>query len=290
MQMNIDFSNPDRACDQLDALGFIPRVQENQADFLARAKRDFAAPLPEEVKEEFRKDIPIGTEILQEGAARTEELFGFSAINVPGYFLNRGMGLFWAGCSFSDEAGHRVIALRKGFARNRHWFLYDRSELLAHEQVHAMRTPLNEEGGYEEHFAYMTSKSAFRRFTGNCFRNRTDSMIFLGGLGLLLLAELAVGFRIMPELNLNYFLVIALIYPVCLLFQNIMTRRIYFRARKHLLDAGFRKPDALLCRATEEEISWLAKVKGDHLTALLEKLKNTELRWVIALRRFGAEH
>lgn len=288
MQYSIDFSNPDAACEQLDAMGFIPRVKESQADFLLRAQKYFSAPLPDEVKEEFKNDMPIGTEILLEGAARTEELFGFSAVNVPGYFLNRGMGLLWAGCSFSDEAGNRVIALRKGFAGKRRWFIYDRSELLAHEQVHAMRALLDEDETYEEHFAYMTSKSAFRRFTGNCFRNRTDSMMFLAGLGLLFLAELAVGFQIMPELNLNYFLLIALLYPACLLVQNIMTRRTYFRARKHLADAGFARPDALLCRATTEEISWIAKLKGEDLTALLEKLKNTELRWVIALRRFGA--
>lgn len=288
MQYSIDFSNPDTACDQLDAMGFIPHVLESQADFLVRAQKYFSAPLPDEVKEEFKDDTPIGTEILSEGAARTEELFGFSAVNVPGYFLKRGMGLLWAGCSLTDEVGNRVIALRKEFKNTQRWLVYDRSELLAHEQVHAMRALLDEDETYEEHFAYMTSKSSFRRFTGNCFRNRMDTMIFLGGLGLLFLAELAVTFQILPALSLNYFLVIALFYPACLLIQNIMTRHVYFKARKHLADAGFARPDALLCRATTEEIRWIAKLKGEELAALLEKLKNTELRWVIALRRFGA--
>lgn len=289
MQQYIDFSDPDRACDALDAMGFIPRAGEDQASFLERAKREFPASLPDDVKAEFKNDLPIPPEILQEGAARTEALFGFSAVNVPGYFLKRGMGLLWAGCSFSDETGLRVIALRNGFAKSRRWFIYDRAELLAHEQVHAMRTSVDDEETYEEHFAYMTSSSAFRRFTGNCFRNKTDSMIFLAGLGLLFLAELAVMFRIMPELNLNYFLLIALIYPACLLLQNIFTRRTYFRARKNLAAAGCPKPDALLCRSTAGEIDRIAKLKGQDLTDLLENLNRTELRWTIALRRFGAE-
>ena len=114
-------------------------------------------------------------------------------------------------------------------------------------------------------------------------------MIFLAGLGLLFLAELAVMFRIMPELNLNYFLLIALIYPACLLLQNIFTRRTYFRARKNLAAAGYPKPDALLCRSTAGEIDRIAKLKGRDLADLLEKLNRTELRWTIALRRFGAE-
>ena len=49
-----------------------------------------------------------------------------------------------------------------------------------------------EDETYEEHFAYMTSGSAFRRWTGICVRREWDAIAFLIPVVLLLAVQVVV--------------------------------------------------------------------------------------------------
>ncbi len=281
-------------CDSFDAMGIFPRPGETEKDFLSRAGEEKDCHAARKLLREdpyFRNNgaTPIPPDVLTEGTEITERLYGFSAGRVPGCFLKRGFGLFWGGCTLADENGTAVIALRGSFQNRKHWFLYDRAELLAHEQCHAARTPLND-NVHEEFFAYQTSLRRLRRYLGNCFRSRLDGLFFLAGLIPLFLAEgcmiagvLSMDFPLTPLLG------IALLYPAFALIRNQRARNLFFRAEKNLKDAGCKMPAALLFRATAHEIERIAKCGNETETrALLNQLRQDELRWQIALRRFPA--
>ncbi len=282
----------EKQCDAFDAAGILPHPGENVKDYLARAEQEAACGAAHALLRDpyFVKNgaEPIPQDVLREGAKVTEPLYGFSAVHVPGVFLKHGFGIFWGGCTLTDDQGTAVFALRENFRRKKKWFLYDRAELLAHEQCHAARTPLNDRE-QEEFFAYQTSRRRLRRYLGNCFRSKLDGVLFLAGLIPLFAAEGAmfVGFLPMDFPLLPFFL-FAFLYPAFALIRNHAARSVYFKAEQNLRSAGIANPGAVLFRATSAEIRKLAgcgSVSGTK--SLLDELQETELRWQIALRRFS---
>ena len=227
---------------------------------------------------------PMDNAIIAEAAEKTEKLFGFRADWVPAFFPSRGLGLLWGGCTVITESGFPVFFLRRGFRDKAKWFIYRRDELLAHELCHAVRGSLEDET-YEEHFAYMTSSSAFRRWTGNCFRRELDAVIFLFPLLLLLVVQTLVYSGVL-RLPLWPFWLLAFAFPVFLVARNIPERRTYFKAQAKLRRAGFDKPDAALFRMTAEEIRTLARTPDEQIGQYLPEKSDTELRWQILIRRF----
>ena len=62
-------TDPDGACDLLDASGFLPRPGESREDFLERAlKEPYESP---ELDDTFTDALPLSPAILSEGAERT---------------------------------------------------------------------------------------------------------------------------------------------------------------------------------------------------------------------------
>lgn len=287
LDWNLKKSDPEALCDALDASGIIPAPGETVSAFLERAEAESNAP-PFDVSGEpdFTDAVPIPPEVLAEGSERTERLFGFAVPHVPGYFVKHGMGLLWGGFTLEDEHGRVCFALRDPFRTRRRWFLYDRAELLAHEQCHAARTPLGDTV-YEEMLAYMTSEKNFlRRYLGGCFRSRAGSAAVCVFLTVLFVAELAAAFRILPfTLPLWPFMMVFLLFLFGVLIRNHIVRRRYFRAGKNL-SAVTDRPDAMLFRAVADEIGRIADTAPEEIPALLERFAQNELRWAVALRRF----
>lgn len=279
LQKQID-SNPDMACDLLDANGFLPKPGESRSDFLLRAQKEpYEAP---ELDDSFKGALLLPPAVLAEGAERTRKLYGFEALYVPGYALKHGFGLLWAGCTLTDDRERSVFALRFPFAQKKRWFIYDRSELLAHEQCHAARTPLNDTV-HEEYFAYQTSKKPLRRYLGNCFRTSADSILFLLGLIPLFVIE-AFYMAGIPLLPMWPFATLAALFPAFLLIRNQLARNTMHKAMKNLSAAGYRQIMPLLFRATAQEIAQIAKSPDP--SSLLKEWSQQQLRWTIALRRF----
>lgn len=281
-------SDPSAACDFYDAHGFFPEAGETESAFLARAAAEFAAQPDLKDCPEMTDAVPIPPAVLQEGAERTERLYGFSVVRtVPGYFLNHGFGFLWGGCTAQDDQDLPFFLLRGEFADRKRWFIYDRSEILSHEQCHVARTPLNDME-QEEFFAYQTSASPLRRYVGNCFRTRLDSFLFLGGLLPLFAMEAAVICGFVPlDFPLYPFLLFALVYPVFALIRNQLARNRFFRARRYLAALSISRPDAVLFRAVSSEIRDLSRCRSvKEAATFVEDLASRELRWKIALRRF----
>ena len=227
---------------------------------------------------------PMDAETLAEAAEKTDRLFGFRADWVPAFFPTRGLGFLWGGCTVITDSGFPVFFLRRSFRTKPKWFIYRRDELLAHELCHAVRGCLQDEP-YEEHFAYMTSSSAFRRWTGNCFRHEWDAIAFLIPVVLLLVVQLVVYSGLL-SLPLWPFWILAFAFPAFLVARNIPERRTFFAARGKLERAGFDRPDAALFRMTTEEIRALARTPDDRTETFLQAKSDAELRWQIILRRF----
>ena len=295
---SVDWDNPDTPY-ALDSHGLIAAPGETLESFAARidellrtrARFDLCTGNQAE-RESLEAEIgfkvgtvePIGTEIIAEAAEKTEKLFGFRADWVPAFFPTRGLGLLWGGCTVITDSGFPVFFLRRGFRIKQKWFIYRRDELLSHELCHAVRGCLEDEP-YEEHFAYMTSNSAFRRWSGNCFRREWDAIIFLIPVVLLLVAQIIVYTGLL-NLPLWPFWIIAFAFPAFLIARNIPERRTFFAARSKLVKAGFANPDAALFRMTADEIRTLARTPDAQLENYLGNKSAAELRWQILIHRF----
>ena len=142
-----------------------------------------------------------------------------------------------------------------------------------------------EDETYEEHFAYMTSASAFRRWSGNCFRRELDAIIFLIPVVLLLAVQIIVYAGVL-NLPLWPFWLIAFAFPAFLIARNIPERRTFFAARAKLERLDFTNPDAALFRMTADEIRALARTPDDRLASFLQDKADAELRWQILIHRF----
>ena len=295
---SVDWDNPE-APYELDSHGLIAAPGETLEAFAARidellrtrARFDLCADgqggiesLEGEIGFKVGAVEPIGTELIAEAAEKTEKLFGFRADWVPAFFPARGLGLLWGGCTVITDSGFPVFFLRRGFRLKQKWFIYRRDELLAHELCHAVRGCLEDEP-YEEHFAYMTSDSAFRRWTGNCFRREWDAIVFLIPVVLLLVAQVVVYTGLL-NLPLWPFWILAFAFPAFLIARNIPERRTFFAARSKLEKNGFANPDAAMFRMTADEIRTLARTPDDQVENYLENKSAAELRWQILIHRF----
>ena len=295
---SVDWDNPNTPY-ELDSHGLIAAPGETLESFSARidellrtrARFDLCAgnqadsgSLEAEVGFRIGATEPIDGAIIAEAAEKTERLFGFRADWVPAFFPSRGLGLLWGGCTVITDSGFPVFFLRRGFRSKLKWFIYRRDELLAHELCHAVRGCLEDET-YEEHFAYMTSESAFRRWTGNCFRREWDAIAFLIPVVLLLAVQVVVYSGLL-NLPLWPFWILAFAFPAFLIARNIPERRTFFTARSKLGHGGFTNPDAALFRMTADEIRTIARTPDDRLEAFLQEKSGAELRWQILIQRF----
>ena len=295
---SVDWDNPNTPY-ELDSHGLIAAPGESLESFATRidellrtrARFDLSTggqadpgPLEDEVGFKVGAAEPIDATIIAEAAEKTEKLFGFRADWVPAFFPARGLGLLWGGCTVITDSGFPVFFLRRGFRARPKWFIYRRDELLAHELCHAVRGCLEDET-YEEHFAYMTSNSAFRRWTGNCFRRELDAVVFLIPVVLLLAVQFVVYSGLL-NIPLWPFWIAAFAFPAFLIARNIPERRTFFNARAKLERTGFANPDAALFRMTADEIRTLARTPDDRIESFLEDKSAAELRWQILTQRF----
>jgi hypothetical protein len=143
---------------------------------------------------------------------------------------------------------------------------------------------------YEEFFAYAHSHSALRRYTGNCFKSEKDAMLFILPIFLLLIVQLgrAVYF---PHLHSWPFWILAFLWPIFLLINNIRERKRIFAALSLLKELGAGNAESVLFRCGKEEIENFSRIAAfpDALEkgkTFLEEKKNSDLRWKVIWKRF----
>lgn len=287
---------------KLDASGLLIAPGETKEEFGKRleeegekiallkknlAENDSGEPL---IGLTLSRDLEIPEEILEEGAETTRKYYDFAVKWVPGYYPLRGLGALWGGCSISSSYDTPTLfVIRKSFMKKKKFFVYEREELISHELCHVARVPM-EDSKYEEFFAYAHSRSALRRYTGNCFKSEKDAIFFILPIFFLLFVQIS-RVSYLPDLPAWPFWILAFVWPVFLLFCNMRERKRIFGAKALLEKSGSVKAESVLFRCNKEEIESLASIafSSDPLEkckAFLEEKKHSDLRWKVIRKRF----
>ena len=151
--------------------GFIPGPGESETSFLHRiqaTKQAFlklgVAAIPDSHWEYVRGNL--------------EKLFGFTPESLPAFYSNKALTP-WQGAAAWVERGQVIaIQLREAFRKGTFLRIYKRSEILAHEAVHAARSAFPKDP-WDEYFAFMTSDQAWRRSLGPIIRSPWEVWPFL---------------------------------------------------------------------------------------------------------------
>lgn len=132
-------------------------------------------PGPSETEEDFIKRIASVRSAFEEGSwiprahwdwvrNHLKEVYDFEPGCLPAFYSNKGL-TFWQGAASWIEGGRIAsVQLREGL-RKGSYLGYSRSEILAHEAVHAARSAFDEPL-FEEFFAFLVSEKWWRRAFG----------------------------------------------------------------------------------------------------------------------------
>ncbi|OGN55619.1 MAG: hypothetical protein A2098_02125 [Chlamydiae bacterium GWF2_49_8] len=221
-------------------------------------------PGPAETEEEFFKRVErVGPSA--QSFPHIETLFGCAPDWVPLSYSNRGLAP-WQGAAVWIEEGSARIQLKKGFQKGRYLRIYSESEVLSHELVHLVRMAFDEPR-YEEIFAYLASKSAFRRAFGPLFCRPGEAALFF-----------ALSF--FPFLSFFWptplFLAFPGIYLLFLLWRLYKSRKRLNRCLENLASIAPR-PLVLAVRLSDEEVALFAALSAKELRAYIAG--KTSFRW-----------
>lgn len=283
-------------CD-LDERGLSPATGENEEDFAKRLEALRCSLIDMERKLSTEGQATVDTLKLKSQdriissyyaapQRQTSELYGFKCDWVPGFFTDPAFSWLFGGCTYSYPPDFFTVFIIGNKLRKKKKFLcYDRNEILAHELCHVARAGLNSTE-FEEHFAYQTSSSAFRRAFGGIMHSQGDTLIFLCACAILIAAQVLLPIyapTLPPGLGWLVFGAVILF----LVLRHLHTTRIYNIALRKLNIDFFDRDNAtarmLLFHATDQEIRRIAKAKSPR--ELLQELAQKELRWKIALER-----
>ncbi len=298
---------------ELDMAGFIasPADDINSLRHRAASVRRAEAQLAEELERNGRAvlfdDLEVTPDmkicpglVEEEGGALTQQLYSFRMGGVPGFFLSENLGWFFGGClvwgegtddgktasAGPGEGTLAVFLLRKSFRERRRFFVYDRSELLAHELCHAARRFMDD-GYFEEYFAYRTGKGrSLRKLLGGVFRSGYDAALFAVPAMILPVAQ-AVKNWIFPGLPVWPFWIFAAAGPGYLLFSALQLHLTVKRASQTLRRFGkAENPGAVLFRLPPDEIKALARMCTEAEWRKFDAAHSGKLYWETVKERF----
>lgn len=162
-------------CDLLAELsqsGFFPGPKETQASFLLRVEKE-----KKRYEALFSERIPASD--WEWAKAHLMEIFDFRPECVAAIYSNHSLMPWQAAAVWIEQTGATKVQLRTSLRKgSMFWGLYEREEILAHEAVHAARAAFSEDR-WEEFFAFMTSRSKWRRVIGPILQKPWEVWPFL---------------------------------------------------------------------------------------------------------------
>lgn len=177
--IKLDFGEVMRAHPKEDLIqsgkrGFIAGPEETEGSFLQRIEKTLAlCSDPPKECDHFLTDTDW-----EEPLQKIEELFGINPDWIVSYYSDAKLAFFQAAATWIVERQGEtlpLIQLKKRFSEKRSAL---RSDILAHEAIHAVRARFKEPF-FEEFFAYTTSRNLFRRFFGPLFHRTFEPWLFL---------------------------------------------------------------------------------------------------------------
>ncbi len=240
--------------------------------------------LVEDIK--LQPDARIPQVLFGPPADQTRELFQFAIDWVPGFYINPRHSWLFGGCAyFIYPEFFAVFIIRRSFSTRRRWLIYDRDELLAHELCHVARIGL-ESVLFEEHFAYMTARSRFRRLAGAAFRTPLDSFMLLGSTLVLLVSQLVRSVAY-PSLVSWPFWALTLGVIAFFIARHRRDRRTLQNAVEALKPRFGKYAQAVACRCADHELTELARIPADESADWINRRTHVSWRWKIMAHRFS---
>jgi hypothetical protein len=238
----------------LNKRGLIPGPEETDQEFFARVHAENPSQPDLLTQEEW-----------QETHALTQELFDFSADWVKAFYSKKSLP-FWQGAA-TWLSTPPLIQLHPYFKKGTFFKIYNRKEVLAHEAVHAMRTPL-QSSAFEEFFAYKTSSSSWRRWLGPIFRTSLEGTLFIS----LLAISMIASFFFAPLLFVPW---LALSLGI---FRLKNSHKLLLKCENKLKNL-VSNPVFLLVRLTDQEIKRFFKSSPNEIKNFIHSEKEHSLRW-----------
>ena len=249
--------------------GWIPGPKEDEKEFKARVEKLMQGP-------SMVFDFPLSLDDWKESHQKTQKLFDFSIDWMGAFYSNKQLP-FWQGAAFWMAADVPLIQLRLAFRKGKYTKLYSRTEVLAHEAVHAARMAFTEPR-FEEMIAYSSSKSLFRQWFGSFFRYSWESYIFIGCL-LISIGVQALELWVGSTKWLTALIILPWVtspYGCARLFYNkYLFSRCKKRIKKTLLDPS--KALAVMMRLTDKEIAIFSSMSSEKISAYAKN--DPSLRW-----------
>ncbi len=235
----------------LNRLGFIPGPKESEEKYLQRV---------ESTKSAFLKlgEEAIPTSHWEWVEKKLCDGFDFIPRSLPAFYSNRALALWQGAAAWVERDQILAIQLRTAFKKGSFLGIYSRSEILAHEAVHAARSAFPADI-WDEYFAYMTSEKPWRRVLGPIVRSPWE------------IWPLLIFCILGPFMPLFFLLAsLWLLLGFCRLIQGHLVLK---KAGQTLFKKGFSKEKIrhILFRLTNDEIQKLAKGK--------DLLEEPTLRW-----------
>lgn len=281
---------------ELDARGLIPGNGETHEHYMQRLRclRERIGDMKETLERDgsytvdgiaLQREDQIPNELFEEVRPMLEAKYRFMADWVPGFFVDPKFGWLFGGCAFYFYPEFfALFIIRKSFREKNKWLIYDRRELLVHELCHVARAAIGSRR-FEEHLAYQTSASAFRRLAGGVFHSPLDSALLLGST-LLLLCMQMVKTLLAPTLWIWPFWTLVLLVIAMLCMRSRTYRRLLNRAVDNVQPISA-DPEAIVFRCTDGEIAALAgQASAGQAAAWLDRKADEELRWNVIRHRF----
>ncbi len=274
---------------EYNAQGLIPGPGETESEFLKRV--DYCLRLKEFIPDSLEK-VPLSTDahaaenVLRDASKTLLPLYDIAPLWIPLYFSNYRLAPWHGGCAWifqmdRDSPTAALFQLRKAFLHSvRYLGLYDRNEIVTHELCHVGRM-MFEEPKFEEHLAYHTSPSRFRRWFGALVQSSYESMVFVLAILITLLFDISLLFlqpteTIALSLWAKLLPISLILFALCrLVLRHFQIRRCL--AKLHLLAKTTQQAEAILYRMTDKEILSFGTMTLDEIKSYVSQDKS--LRW-----------
>lgn len=240
-------------------------------------------------------------ERFQEARNLVKSCYDADPVWVKVVFSERGLRPWEAGCAWipvgipcnnEESVEWPEIQLHPFFEKKkRYWGLYDRDEVLAHEYVHAIRSPLASDQ-FEEFFAYFMSVQSepsllkrIRLFLGPIFESPREPFILIGGL-LVMILGLFAQILLFDETPLWPFIALPMAISFFLFGKLSLRWCFWCRCKRHLEEAVGEKALAVMVRLSDEEVKLFGRLSPEKIVDFVEKRKETDFRWQLLFQAY----
>lgn len=286
---------------ELNKQGLIPGPYETNYQFLSRVKDllRFSNCIEEYLENHspilaFRINDQIPMQDRKISLSAAENIFDIKPKWVPAFYSDHSLSFWHGGCAYipdrNEDSQMVFIQLRTAFRRSpRYLWIYDRSEILAHESAHIGRVAFNEPT-FEELIACQCSSSILRRWLGPSITSSRQIKTLIASTTFIIMIDWTLVFFqkyawYMKAMYLKLFPGIIILFILWRAWKLQKTFSSCLRNLTSLLeDKG--KAFAVAYRLTDNEIYRFSKASPQSIMQYAQKNKSSSLRWRLIAKAY----